>query len=159
MSAAENPNDIHEQSLTRNERLALAITGLVGTMPAFYLFTLLAFCSLPATLNLVGVLPRGVLPHWLLSASLITLIAWLSSNFIQLVLLPLLMVGQNLQGRHSELRAEHAYQTTVKAEQEVATMQAKLDTLMVRLEDAHDKLNQTHRKLDAAQGMPPRDRG
>jgi len=147
MASVPNANDEHQESLTRNERFALRITAAIGTMWAAYLFTLLAFLSLPATLNLVGVLPRGLLPHWLLSASLITLIAWLSSNFIQLVLLPLLMVGQNLQSRHSELRAEHDYEVNVKAEQEVAMMQAKLDTLIVRLEDAHDKLN-------ASQGLP-----
>ena len=41
------------------------------------------------------------------------------SNVIQILLMPLIMVGQNIQGRHAEARAEHDLQINVKAEQEI----------------------------------------
>jgi uncharacterized membrane protein len=40
---------------------------------------------------------------------------------IQIMLMPLIMVGQNLQGRHSELRAENDFEVNVKAEMEIET--------------------------------------
>lgn len=41
------------------------------------------------------------------------------SNVIQILLMPLIMVGQNIQGRHAEARAEHDLEVNVKAEQEI----------------------------------------
>ena len=41
------------------------------------------------------------------------------SNFIQLFLMPLIMVGQNIQGKHSEARAKHDLAINVKAEKEI----------------------------------------
>ncbi|HVN01748.1 MAG TPA: DUF1003 domain-containing protein [Caulobacteraceae bacterium] len=40
-------------------------------------------------------------------------------NVIQILLMPLIMVGQNLQGMHSEARAEHDLEVNIKAEQEI----------------------------------------
>jgi uncharacterized membrane protein len=48
----------------------------------------------------------------------------LISNVIQILLMPLIMVGQNIQGRHSETRAELDYEVNQRAEKEVmATLQ------------------------------------
>jgi uncharacterized membrane protein len=41
------------------------------------------------------------------------------SNVIQILLMPLIMVGQNVQGKHSEARAEHDLEVNVQAEQEI----------------------------------------
>jgi uncharacterized membrane protein len=41
------------------------------------------------------------------------------SNLIQLLLMPLIMVGQNVQARHSELRAANDLEVNVKAEGEI----------------------------------------
>ena len=49
------------------------------------------------------------------------------SNFIQLFLMPLIMVGQNIQGQHSEARAKHDLAVNVKAEKEIQTVLAHLD--------------------------------
>jgi len=50
-------------------------------------------------------------------------VLWLFiSNLIQIHLMPLIMVGQNLQGRHSELRAEADFQINQKAEREIETV-------------------------------------
>ena len=41
------------------------------------------------------------------------------SNVIQILLMPLIMLGQNIQGRHSERRAQHDLEVNVRAEQEI----------------------------------------
>ncbi len=47
-------------------------------------------------------------------------IVWLFiSNLIQIFLMPLIMVRQNAQGRHAEMRAENDYQVNLKAEREI----------------------------------------
>jgi hypothetical protein len=92
-----------------NKRFALWLANNVGTMTCFYLFCLLALCSLPAILNEFSAF-RGVFPSWLVATSLIALIAWISSNFLQLVLLPSLMVGQNLQNEAADARAAKTFE-------------------------------------------------
>src|SRR5437588_197542 len=93
----KNKNVVHPQQLIQkpqsgiirfNNNLALKITNRVGSMWSAYLFALLSLSSLPAILVLVSPHLRHVFPKWIVAASLITLIAWLSQNFLQLVLLP-----------------------------------------------------------------------
>ena len=57
----------------------LKITVLVGTMWAAYLFACIAIISLPSTIK---------------QHNATVLVLWLSSEFIQLVLLPIIIVGQ-----------------------------------------------------------------
>src|SRR5258707_12933843 len=49
------------------------------------------------------------------------------SNVIQICLMPLIMVGQNLQGRHSERRAENDFEVNAKPEKEVETALGHLE--------------------------------
>jgi hypothetical protein len=99
----------HPNPLVRlNARVGLGITNVVGTMWAAYLFTLVALMSLPAILSTFEVF-HGTFPNWLVKASLIALIAWISSNFLQLVLLPIIIVGQNIQAKAADKRAEDTF--------------------------------------------------
>ena len=72
-----------------NKRVALALTRYVGTMTCFWVFCLLALCSLPAVLSGFSVF-RGVFPAVIIKASIIALVAWVAQTLIQLVLLPAL---------------------------------------------------------------------
>jgi len=49
------------------------------------------------------------------------------SNVIQILLMPLIMVGQNLQGAHAEIRAEHDLAVNVQAEQEIEVILQHLE--------------------------------
>jgi len=49
------------------------------------------------------------------------------SNVIQILLMPLIMVGQNLQGRHSEIRAELDFEINQKAEKEIVVLLRHLE--------------------------------
>ncbi len=75
--------------------LAVKITAIVGTMICAYLFTILALISLPSALK---------------TGQLIIIIAWIAQTFLQLVLLPIIIVGQNVQAAASDKRAEQTYE-------------------------------------------------
>ncbi len=78
-----------------NAAFGLKITVLVGTMWCAYLFTVIACVSLPSTIK---------------QHSATTLVLWLSSEFIQLVLLPIIIVGQNIQSRAADARATKTFE-------------------------------------------------
>jgi uncharacterized membrane protein len=55
-------------------------------------------------------------------------VLWLFiSNMIQLFLMPLIMIGQNLQGRHAERRAESDFEVNVRAEKEIEVILMHLE--------------------------------
>jgi uncharacterized membrane protein len=55
-------------------------------------------------------------------------VLWLFiSNMIQIFLMPLIMIGQNLQGRHAEKRAESDFEVNVRAEKEIEVILMHLD--------------------------------
>jgi hypothetical protein len=93
-----------------NKKVAIGLTKYIGTMTAFWVFCVISVCSLPAVLTLVIPSLTTVFPHWLIATSLVALVAWISSNFIQLVLLPALMVGQNLQSVAADARADKTFE-------------------------------------------------
>ena len=72
-------------------------------------------------------------------------VLWLFiSNLIQIHLMPLLMVGQNLQGRHSELRAESDYQVNLKAEKEV-------EAILLHLEQQNELILEILKRIETLQ--------
>ena len=95
-----------------NTRLGLAITAAVGTMVCAYVFLAIALVSLPSAIS---------------SGSLTILVAWLSSNCIQLVLLPVIIVGQNAQAAAADKRAEQTYLDAEAILAEVMKLQEHLD--------------------------------
>jgi hypothetical protein len=76
-----------------NARLALGITVAVGSMTCAWLFGLLAIAGLPTALQ-----PGNI-----------GLLFWFSSDFLQLTLLSVILVGQNLQAKASDKRAEQTF--------------------------------------------------
>jgi hypothetical protein len=92
-----------------NRRLALWITRNVGTMTCFWVFTVLSMLSLPATLHQMGV-HVPLIPAYFLTFGFVLLITWICQNWIQLVLLPALMVGQNLQNEASDARSAKTFE-------------------------------------------------
>jgi uncharacterized membrane protein len=106
-----NVNNEASENLSILDRLACWITDRVGTM-GFFLIVLI-WTVLWLSWNLL--VPRSLqfdpptaFAFWLFI-----------SNLIQLLLMPLIMVGQNVQARHSELRADNDLEVNVKAEAEI----------------------------------------
>jgi hypothetical protein len=79
-----------------NTKLAVGITKRVGTMWTAYLFAGLALISLPAALA---------------SRDVIVIVAWVAQTFLQLVLLPIIIVGQNVIQAANDTRAEADHKT------------------------------------------------
>jgi hypothetical protein len=104
-----------ETGITKfNTWLAIKITNSVGTMWTAYIFTLLALVSLPAILTQGHIVSASTFPKWLISVSLIALVAWIAQTFIQLVLLPIIMVGQNVIQAQNDAKAEADHQNLTK---------------------------------------------
>jgi len=99
-----------------NKRVALGLTSVVGTMTTFWVFCILALLSLPAVLSGFGTFAH-TFPTWMIRASIIALVAWVAQTFIQLVLLPALMVGQNLQNEAADARATKTFEDVEEARQ------------------------------------------
>ena len=96
-----------------NAKFAVVITRAVGTMACAYLFAVIALVSLPAVLITAKVIPHSAVPHFLSQAGLILIVAWIAQTFLQLVLLSIIMVGQNVQSIASDARAEKTYEDAV----------------------------------------------
>ncbi len=94
-----------------NHKIALWITHNVGTMSCFWIFNIIALMSLPATLKLAGIIKSNELfPAFIMTLGFIYLIQWIAQGYIQLVLLPALMVGQNLQDEAADVRTAKTFE-------------------------------------------------
>jgi hypothetical protein len=93
-------------------KLAVIITHGVGSMACAYLFTLIALTSLPAILIQAGVLTASDVPKFLTKPGLILIVAWIAQTFIQLVLLSIIMVGQDVQSIAADARSENTFKDT-----------------------------------------------
>jgi hypothetical protein len=108
-----------------NSRFGLLITIAVGSMWAAYLFTLLALTSLPSALK---------------SHNSIIIVAWIAQTFLQLVLLPIIIVGQNVQARAADKRAEATYQdadavlhTALQIQEHLAAQDTEIEKIVAAL--------------------------
>jgi uncharacterized membrane protein len=114
-----NINAEHKRSLTPLERLAVWITDRVGTMGFFIII-------FSWTIFWLGW--NTLAPHNLRFDPLPAFAMWLFiSNMIQIFLMPLIMVGQNLQSRHAEIRAEADFEVNNKAEREIEAILMHLE--------------------------------
>ena len=80
-----------------NAKIAVFLTNVVGSMWCAYAFACIALIGLPAALRPGG---EGI-------------IVWIAQTFLQLVLLSVIMVGQNVQSVASDVRSQHTYEDTV----------------------------------------------
>ncbi len=90
-------------------KLAVIITHGVGSMACAYLFCLIALTSLPAILIEAGALTKSDVPGFLTKPGLILVVAWIAQTFIQLVLLSIIMVGQDVQSIAADARSENTF--------------------------------------------------
>lgn len=106
-----NPNRLHRKSFSLLDRLAIWVTNNVGSMGFFLLVVIW-------TIGWFGWNTLGPAEHRF--DPFPAFVLWLFiSNVLQIMLMPLIMVGQNLQNRHAELRADSDYKTNLQAEKEI----------------------------------------
>jgi len=140
--------EAHEH-LNRLDRLAVWITDRVGTM---------GFFLVVAIWTVVWLGWNFLAPKELQFDPPMAFVFWLFiSNVIQLLLMPLIMVGQNVQGRYAERRADHDLEVNVKAEAEIEVILEHLEyqnrilmAMMLKLGVNFDGI-----ALDTAAGLEP----
>ena len=120
------------------DRLAVWVTEHVGTMGFF--LAILVWTVIWLSWNFLA-------PARLRFDPPMGFVFWLfMSNVIQILLMPLIMVGQNIQGRHAEARAEHDLDVNIKAEQEIEVilhhLEQQNDLLIAMLEKQGVKLEE-----------------
>jgi hypothetical protein len=126
---------VHGESLMGrvNTRLAVSITKAVGSMWCAYAFALLALISLPAVLS---------------THNPLIIVAWIAQTFLQLVLLPIIIVGQNVQAAASDARAESDHKTliaihTLTADvHEIAEQQTQILKILEQRSDREDDVEE-----------------
>src|ERR1039457_1235741 len=111
-----------------NAKIAVFLTNIVGSMWCAYLFAGIALIGLPSALK-----PGGE-----------GLIAWIAQTFLQLVLLSIIIVGQNIAAASSDKRSENTYKDAEAILSEAIEIQKHLqsqdETLIAALRDALAKL-------------------
>jgi hypothetical protein len=103
-----------------NTKAAIIITKGVGSMYCAYAFALLDLISLPTAIH----------------NGLAAVVTWLAQTFLQLVLLSVIMVGQNVQAAAADKRAEATFHDASATLHEVAHVQGHLsaqDVLLTRI--------------------------
>lgn len=117
----------HDSPAARfNAWFAVRITSAVGTMWCAYAFAALALVSLPAAIS---------------SHSPVVLVSWISQTFLQLVLLSVIIVGQNVLAAAADKRAEATYNDAdavlheaVKIQEHLLAQDKALDILLEKLD-------------------------
>ena len=108
-----------------NSWLALKITGAVGSMWCAYVFAAIALVSLPDAIH-------GGRP---------AIVSWIAQTFLQLVLLSVIIVGQNITAAASDARALATYNDASAVLHQALEIEKHLleqDTRLTRIEAAHD---------------------
>jgi uncharacterized membrane protein len=120
---ARNINQELREKLGPLDKFGVWVTTIVGTMWCAILFTIIALVSLPQAVA---------------SRDSIIIVSWVAQTFLQLVLLPIIIVGQNLQSRHAELRAEADFDTNVKAEKEIQLLKEMNKEILTLTKEIHE---------------------
>ncbi len=120
-----------------NTRIAVAITRTVGSMWCAYAFAVLALVSLPAAIR---------------SNDPIIIVAWIAQTFLQLVLLPIIIVGQNIQGKAADKRSEETYNDAEAVLHECLQIQ---DHLSAQDKAQQEQIEELKQLLAQLRGTPP----
>ncbi len=128
-----NINAELKENLTPLKRLAVFITDRVGTMGFFLI--IFGWTVIWLSWNLLA--PKSIRFDPPMGFVFYLFI----SNVIQILLMPLIMVGQNIQGGHAEARAEHDLEVNVKAEEEIEVILGHLEYQNHLLIQLMQKLN------------------
>lgn len=152
-AAGTPPNQAVTENYSGLDRLAIRVTDRVGTMTFF----LVIFAWTIAWVGYNILASKVPSLHWRAFDPFPAFVAYLLiSNVIQISLMPLLMVGQNMQGRHSEARAEADFLVNQKAFADTEAILKHLEGLDARLLELAESNHQIlHHLAASADGAEP----
>src|ERR1035437_2459418 len=134
MRKKTGPPKTTDEHVGINGKIALTLTTVVGTMWCAYAFSILALVALPSAIS---------------SGSILPLIQWLCQTFIQLVMLSVIMVGQNILSKTSDKRADRTYQDADATFHESEQIQEHLIAQDHAINDLLDKVMRLETALQA----------
>ena len=109
-----------------NIKVAVWLTEKVGSMWTAYLFVVLACISLPGTLS---------------TKNAMIIVAWIAQTFIQLVLLPVIMVGNTVGQMKTEKVIIETHELAMADKENDRIVQSEI---VVMLEELKDLVNDVH---------------
>lgn len=122
-----------KHSFTALERFAIVVTRGVGSMGFFFILTAWTIGWL--IWNLYAPVQYRIDPAP-------AFVIWLfASNVIQLILLPLIMVGQNIEGKFADKRAQADYEVDQQSG-------LGIEVLLAHIENQNELMLEIARKLD-----------
>jgi hypothetical protein len=121
---AAGPPKAADEHVGINGKIALTLTNVVGSMWCAYAFACLALVVLPEALG----------------GGLLLLIQWVSQTFIQLVMLSVIMVGQNILSKASDKRADMTYKDADATFHEAEQIQKHLQAQDAAINTLLDKI-------------------
>lgn len=125
------PPKVKDEHVGINGKIALILTGAVGTMWCAYVFAALALVVVPQAIK----------------GGLLTFVQWVSQTFIQLVMLSVIMVGQAILGKAGDKRAEATFKDAEATFHEAEQIQAHLQEQDRAIETILDRLEKLEAKL------------
>ena len=132
-----NTYKVFRQRISKMDRLAVWITEHIGTMGFFMI--IFFWTILWLGWNILAPKPFQFDPYP-------AFVLWLFiSNVIQIFLMPLIMIGQNLQGLHAEVRAQSDFEVNIKAEREI-------ETILLHLENQNELILKIMKQLNTGAG-------
>jgi hypothetical protein len=102
-----------------NRRIAEKITSVVSTMWCAYIFAAVALVSLPAALR---------------TGDVVIIVAWIAQTFLQLVLLSIIMVGQNVASASVDQKITETHEASLLELAEIKRMAAEIHTVLKDVE-------------------------
>jgi hypothetical protein len=121
-----------------NRKLGVRLTSMVSTMWCAYIFAAIALVSLPGALK---------------SGNTVVIVSWIAQTFLQLVLLSIIMVGQNVQSASVEQKINETHEASLgefelaKESRSIANEELK-ELKEISLE-VHQLLKEMHKKLNS----------
>ncbi len=133
LSPIRNVNAVFKEKLTGLEMCAVWIAGHVGSM---------GFFSIILAWTIIWLLWNITAPVELRFDPYPAFVLWLFiSNMVQLFLLPLLLIGQNIQSKHADARSEVDFEVDTKSEKEI-------EAVLLHLEHQHEQIEKLLQKIE-----------
>jgi hypothetical protein len=141
----EKPVKVNDERVGVNGKVALIITSVVGTMWCAYIFGVLG------SIGIVAAVTNSV--------TVVLLVGAVSGYFLQLVLLPIIIVGQNIQGKASDKRSEQTYKDAEAILGECVQLQQHLQAQDTVLDDVVAHVKQHHLELQRLSKLTQQQQG
>ena len=116
-----------------NRRIAEKITSFVSTMWCAYIFAALALISLPAAIK---------------TGDVVVIVAWIAQTFLQLVLLSIIMVGQQVSSRSVEEMIKETHEASIGEFELAKEARAIADQELKELKKIASEMHQVLRDIE-----------